>query len=49
MFLGRTDAEAETPILWSVDAKSQIKGKDTNPDRDRRQKEKRVTEGKVVR
>ena len=28
MFIGRTDAEAETPILWPLDAKSQFTGKD---------------------
>ena len=27
MFIGRTDAEAETPILWPSDAKSQLTGK----------------------
>ena len=28
MFMGRTDAEAEAPILWSPDAKSRLIGKD---------------------
>ena len=28
MFIGRTDAEAETPILWPPDAKSSLIGKD---------------------
>ena len=28
MFIGRTDAEAETPILWPPDVKSQLTGKD---------------------
>ena len=28
MFIGRTDAEAEPPILWPTDAKSQLTGKD---------------------
>ena len=28
VFIGRTDAEAETPILWLPDAKSQLIGKD---------------------
>ena len=28
MFIGRTDAEAETPILWLSDANSQLIGKD---------------------
>ena len=28
MFIGRTDAEAEAPVLWAPDAKSQLTGKD---------------------
>ena len=28
IFIGRTDAEAETPVLWPPDAKSQLIGKD---------------------
>ena len=28
LFIGRTDAEAETPILWPPDAKTQLIGKD---------------------
>ena len=28
MFIGRTDVEAEAPILWSPDVKSQLFGKD---------------------
>ena len=42
MFIGRTDAEAETPILWPPDAKSQLIGKD--PDAGTR-----VAENKMVR
>ena len=34
MFLGRTDAKAETPILWPPDAKSWLSGKDSNTGRD---------------
>ena len=30
VFFGRTDAEAEAPILWPPDAKSQLIGKDTD-------------------
>ena len=30
MFIGRTDVEAETPILWPSDAKSRLIGKDPN-------------------
>ena len=28
MFIGKTDAESETPLLWPPDAKSQLIGKD---------------------
>ena len=28
ILIGRTDAEAETPILWTPDTKSQLSGKD---------------------
>ena len=31
VFIGRTDAEAETPILWSPDAKNWLTGKDPVP------------------
>ena len=47
IFLGRTDADA--PILWPPDAKSQLIGKGPDAGKDRRQKEKRVTEDKMVR
>ena len=30
VFIGRTDVEAETPILWPPDAKSQLIGKDSD-------------------
>ena len=30
IFIGRTDAEAEAPILWPPDAKGQLIGKDPN-------------------
>ena len=29
-FIGRTDAEAEDPILWPPDAKNQLTGKDSD-------------------
>jgi len=41
-FTGRTDAEA--PMLWTPDAKSQLIGKDPDPGKDWRQEEKRATE-----
>ena len=34
MFTGRTDAEAEAPVLWPPDAKSQFIGKDPNAEKD---------------
>ena len=38
--MGRTDAEAEAPILWPPDVKSQLIGNDLDVGKDRRQKEK---------
>ena len=40
MFLGRTDAEAEAPILWPPDAKSRLIRKDPDSRQDWRQEEK---------
>ena len=34
MFIGRTDAEAEAPILWPPDAKSQLIRKDSDAGKD---------------
>ena len=34
MFFGRTDAKAETPILWPPSAKSLLIGKDSDAERD---------------
>ena len=34
IFFGRTDAKAETPILWLPDAKSQLIGKDPDAGKD---------------
>ena len=48
IFIGRTDAEAETPILWPPDLKSRHIGKDTDAGKDWRQEEKRVTEDEMV-
>ena len=44
IFSGRTDTEAETPILWPPDAKSQLIGKYHDAGKDWGQEEKRVTE-----
>ena len=48
IFMGRTDAEAEAPILWPPDAKSQLFGKDPDTLQDWRQKEE-VVEDEMVR
>ena len=45
---GRTDAEAEAPILWPPDGKSRLVGKDPNAGKDCRQKEKGTTEDEMV-
>ena len=45
LFIGRTDAEAEAPILWPPDAKSQLFGKDSDAGEYWGQEEKGVTEG----
>ena len=34
IFIGRTDAEAEAPILWPPDVKSQLIGKDPDAGKD---------------
>ena len=40
IFIGRTEAEVEAPILWPSDAKSQLTGKDHDAGKDWRQEEK---------
>ena len=47
VFFGRTDAEAETPILWPPDAKSWLIWKDPDPGKDWRQEEKEKTEDEM--
>ena len=47
MFLGRTDDEAKAAILWLLDAKSCLTGKDPDAGKDGRQ-EKRVAENDIV-
>ena len=49
IFIGRTDAEAEAPILWLSDAKCQLIGKDHDAGKDWRQKEKEAAEDEMVR
>ena len=48
IFIGRTDAEAEAPMLWSSDAKNWLIGKDTDNRKDWRQEEKGVTEDEML-
>ena len=47
-FIGRTDAEAETPILWPPDAKNWLIWKDPDPGKDWGQEEKGTTEDEMV-
>ena len=49
IFIGKTDAEAETPVLWPPDAKSWLFEKDPNTRKDWRQKEKEVAEDEMIR
>ena len=49
IFIGRTDAEAEAPILWPPDVKSSLIGKDLDAGKDWRWKEKRVAKDEMVR
>ena len=49
IFIGKTDAETEAPILWPPDAKSQLIGKDPDAGKDWGQKEKGVAEDEMVR
>ena len=48
MFIGRTDAEAEAPILWPPDAKDWLIGKDPDAGKDWRQEEKGTTEDEIL-
>ena len=48
VFIGRTDVEAETPILWPPDAKSWLIGKDPGAGKDWGQEEKGTTEDVMV-
>ena len=44
----RTDAEAEAPIPWPPDTKSQLIGKDPDAGKDWREEENRMTEDEIV-
>ena len=48
MFIGMTDAEAETPILWPSDAKNWLIGNYPDAGKDWRQEEKGITEDEMV-
>ena len=48
LFIGRTDAEGEAPILWPSDANSQLTGKGPDAGRDWGQEEKGMTEDEMV-
>ena len=48
VFIGKTDAEAETPVLWPLDAKSWLTGKDPDAGRDCGQEEKGTTEDEMA-
>ena len=48
IFIGRTDIEAETPILWPPDVKNWLIGKDPDSGKDWRQEEKGTTEVEMV-
>ena len=47
-FIGRTDAEADVPVLWPPDQKSHLIGKDLDAGKDWRQKEQRTIEDEMV-
>ena len=49
VFIGRTDAEVETPILWLPDVKNWFIGKDPDAGQDWRQEQKEMAEDEMVR
>ena len=48
VFIGRTDVEAETPIIWALDAKSGLIWTDPDAGKDWQQEEKGTTEDEMV-
>ena len=48
IFIGRTDAEVDAPVLWPPDAKSRLTGKDPDARKDWTQEVKGTTEDKMV-
>ena len=49
IFIRRTDAEAETPILWPHDEKNRLIGKDPDAGKDWRRKENGAAEDEMIR
>ena len=48
IFIGKTGAVAKTPILWPLDTKNRLTGKDPDAGKDWRWEEKRTTEDEMV-
>ena len=48
ILIGRTDTETETPVLWPLDAKSRLTGKDPDAEKDWKQEEKGTKEDETV-
>ena len=48
IFIGRTNVEAEAPVIWALDMKSWLSGKDSDVEKDWKQEEKDVTENEMV-
>ena len=48
IFIGRTDAEAEAPVLWPPDGKNWLIGEDSDAGKEWRQEEKGTTEDEMV-
>ena len=48
LFIGRTDAEAEAPVLWPPNVESQLTEKDSDAGKDWKQEEKGATEDEMV-
>ena len=48
MFIGRTDAKAEAPVLWPPDVKTRLIGKDPDAGKDGGQEKKGMTEDEMV-
>ena len=48
IFIGRTDAEAEAPVIWPLDVKTWLAGKDPDAGKDWKQDEKGMTEDIIL-